>query len=169
MNIAKLALIPAALLAFAPAALAAPPAVGATVYGPQGGEVGKVEQVDGQTVILDTGKHKVPLGVDAFGQGETGPTITVTRAQLDTMMDQQLAEAAAARDAALVPGTAVVSADSQPIGTIESVENDNVVLAMNDQKVALMREHFAVTETGLMALFTSAQLQEAIAKAASGA
>ena len=124
MKIARLALLPAALL-FAPVAASAAPTVGATVYGPQGNQVGTIEQVDAQTVIVNTGKHKVPLGVDAFGEGETGPTITVTREQLDAMMDQQLAEVAAQRDAMLVAGTTVFSADKQPVGTIESITDDN--------------------------------------------
>ena len=100
-----------AKLAIASVALAATPALandqvvsGATVTGPEGNAVGTIVAVENGTAVLDTGKHKVPLAVDMYGQGETGPTITVTQAQLNSMIDAQLAEASAKLDAALVPG-----------------------------------------------------------------
>ena len=166
MRNARLALLPATLLALASAASAADGVtVGAKVYGPQGNEVGTIEQVDPQTVIVNTGKHKVPLGHEAFGESPKGPTITVTRAQLDEIVDKQIAEANAKRDAALVAGSAVVSAQSTPLGTIDSVDGDTVILAREGKKVALKREHFGVGEQGLMAFFTVEQVDQAIAAA----
>lgn len=142
--------------------------MGATVYGPEGNEVGTVASVAGGLVTVDTGKHKVPLATDAFGEGDKGPTITVTKAQLDAMMDEQLAKAAAARDALLVPGTAVETADNQPLGTIESVDGDNVVVTRSEGPVALMRTAFAEANGKLIALYTKAQIEAAVASAAGG-
>lgn len=159
MNIAKLA---AAALALAAApALAAPGdvAVGATVYGPQGNPVGQIVTVEGGQAVVDTGKHKVPLGLEAYGKSDKGPTITVTKAQLDEIVDRQLAEAAAKRDAALVAGAAVVGANGASAGTIKSVDADTVVLESPAGPVALKREHFAINAGGaLMALFTADQI-----------
>lgn len=165
MKLARFAILPAAMLAFSPLAATTPGGVtvGATVFGPQGNEVGTIEQVDAQTVIVNTGKHKVPLGHEAFGESEKGPTITVTRAQLDEIVDKQIAEAQAKRDAALVAGAAVVSAENTPLGTIESVEGDRVILARNDKKVALKREHFGMSDQGLMAFFTAEQIDQTLA------
>lgn len=166
MKLARLACLPAALLAFASAASAADGvAVGVKVYGPQGNEVGTIEQVDAQTVIVNTGKHKVPLGHEAFGESDKGPTITVTKAQLDEIVDKQIAEANAKRDAALMAGTAVVSAQNAPLGTIDSVDGDTVILAREGKKVALKREHFGMSDSGLMAFFTVDQIDQAIAAA----
>ena len=166
MKLAKLTA--AAALAFASTAALANPQVvtGATVTGPEGNTVGTIEQVANGQAVLNTGKHKVPLAVDMYGEGESGPTITVTKAQLDTMMDQQIAEANAKRDAALIAGAAVLSADGQPVGAVKSVEGDaSVVETADGGAVALKREHFAVGQSGLMALFTVAQLEAAIAQA----
>ena len=165
MKLAKLTA--AAALAFASTAALANPQVvtGATVTGPEGNPVGTIESVANGQAVLDTGKHKVPLGVDMYGQGENGPTITVTKAQLDQMMDAQIAEANAKRDVALIPGAAVVSADGQPLGAVKTVEGDDVVLELETGPVALKREHFAVGQNGLMALFTAAQLEAAVAQA----
>lgn len=164
MRLARLATLPAAVLALSPLAAATDGvAVGATVFGPQGNEVGTIEQVDAQTVIVDTGKHKVPLGHEAFGASDKGPTITVTKAQLDEIVDQQIAEAAAKRDAALVAGAAVVSVKNMPLGTVDAVDGDTVILARNDKKVALKREHFGTSDKGLMAYFTVEQIDQTLA------
>ena len=168
MNIAKLALASVALIA-TPALANDTVVAGATVTGPEGNAVGTIVSVENGQAVLDTGKHQVPLGVDMYGVGETGPTITVTKAQLDGMIDAQLAEAAAKRDAALVAGASAMDAEHAPLGTIVSVDGENVVIARGGDeanKVALLREHFAATDHGLMALLTNAQIDAAMASAA---
>ena len=160
MKLAKLAA--AALTLAATPALANDNVVaGATVTGPEGNPVGTIESVSGGVAILDTGKHKVPLGVDMYGSGENGLTITVTKAQLDGMMDEQLAAAAAQRDAALVTGATVVSADAQPAGSVLSIDDalDAIIVQRDAGVITLKREHFAVNGEGaLMALFNLAQI-----------
>lgn len=170
MKFTKLAVAAAlATAAVSGAAFAQEVAAGATVYGPEGQAVGTVETVADGVVTLDTGKHKAPLPADAFGKGDKGPTITVTKAQLDAMIDEQLAAAAAQRDAALVEGAAVATADGQALGVVKSVAGDAVVVERAAGPVELKREHFAVAQTGnLMALFTAAQIDAAVAAAAGG-
>ena len=145
-----------------PAAAFAQVAAGATVYGPDGTAVGTVASVDAGTVMVDTGTYKAPLPENAFGKGDKGPTITVTKAQLDEMMAQQVAAANTARDAELVAGAAVVSPKGAPLGTIKSVDGDAVVLESPSGAVALKREHFALDANGaLIALFTAEQVAAA--------
>src|SRR3546814_17968030 len=124
MNFAKLAILATAIAATPIAASAAGPAAGATVYGPQGNPVGTIESVADGQVVLDTGKHKVPLGVESFGESDAGPTITVTKEQLNALMDQQIAAAIAQRDAALIVGAAVVSADAHVAGTVKEIDGE---------------------------------------------
>lgn len=168
MNFARLTPQLAAAAALAAAAVAGPAfaqdvAVGATVYGPEGNAVGTIETVADGVVTLDTGAHKAPLPANAFGKGDKGPTITVTKAQLDGMIEQQLAAAAAQRDAALVAGAAVASAKGAPLGSVTSVDGDAVVVETADGPVELKREHFAVDPQGaLMALFTIEQIKAAV-------
>ena len=153
----------AAAATFSTAALAQV-AAGAKVYGPQGGEVGTIVSVDNGVATVDTGTYKAPLPENAFGKSDKGPTITVTRAQLDEMMAQQVAAANTARDTALVAGAAVVSPKGAALGTIKSVEGDAVVLESPSGAVQLKREHFAVNAQGaLMALFTAEQVASAAA------
>ncbi len=156
--------------AAAPAAPAVDVTAGATVFGPQGGEVGTVLQVSDGVVIVDTGEHRAPLPANAFAQTENGLSITVTRAQPNTMRDQQVAAAHAQRDAALMAGAMVHTADDAMLGTVTSVEGDTIVVEREAGPIQLLREHFAVNPRGtLIALFTAAQTDAAAAGAAAQA
>ena len=165
MKFTRLAAISTFLAAAAiPAAAFAQVAAGATVYGPDGTAVGTVASVDGGTVMVDTGTYKAPLPESAFGKSDKGPTITVTKAQLDEMMAQQVAAANTARDAKLVAGAAVISPKGAALGTIKSVDGDAMVLDSPSGPVALKREHFALDANGaLIALFTAEQVAAAAA------
>jgi hypothetical protein len=158
MKSVKLALI-ATLLAAAPAVAHAQD-VGATVYGNDGNPIGTVESVANGIVTIDTGKHKAPIPADLIGTGETGPSINATKEQIDGMMDAQVAEANAKRDAALVEGAAVVSADGMPAGKVYTIDAEDTVIVQNDGGiVTLTRESFAVSPEGaLMALYSAQQL-----------
>ncbi|WP_143736751.1 hypothetical protein [Erythrobacter dokdonensis] len=158
MKSVKLALI-ATLLAAAPAVAYAQD-VGATVYGNDGNPIGTVESVANGIVTIDTGKHKAPIPADLIGTGETGPSINATKEQIDGMMDAQVAEANAKRDAALVEGAAVVSADGMPAGKVYTIDAEDTVIVQNDGGiVTLTRESFAVSPEGaLMALYSAQQL-----------
>ena len=160
MKFAKFAILATALAATPIAASAADVQAGATVTGPEGNPVGTIESVANGQAVLDTGKHKVPLGVDAFGEGETGPTITVTKAQINAMMDEQVAAAHARRDAALVEGATVMSADGVAAGTIYTVDDADTAIVQSDAGIlTLTRDAFAVDADGnLMALYTAAQI-----------
>lgn len=164
MNIAKLAVAVLALSA-TPALAQSEVAVGATVYGPEGNPVGQIVTVGGGQAVVDTGKHKVPLNLDAYGKSDKGPTITVSKVQLDTMMDQQLAALTAKRDVALIPGAAVKTADGAALGAIAKVDGDNIVINRGGDetnKVTLLREHFDALDTGLTARLTLAQIDAAV-------
>lgn len=170
MKFVKLALLVSALAATPMVANAQE--VGATVYGNDGNPVGTIESVADGVVTVDTGKHKAPIPANLIGSGETGPSINATKAQVDSMMDQQVAEANAKRDAALVAGAPVLSANGNPAGTLVEVdlEADAFVLESPDGPVALKKEHFAVNPQGqLIALFTREQITAAAASAKSAA
>lgn len=158
MKFAKLAVL-ATAMAVTPIAANAQDA-GATVFGNDDAPIGTVESNDGATVLVDTGKHKAPLPANLLAEREGKWTVNATKAQIDGMMDAQVAQAMAARDAALVEGAAVVSADGLPAGTVYTIDSEDAVIVQNDMGiVTLTRESFAVNPEGaLMALYTGAQL-----------
>lgn len=170
MKFSKMALAAVAAAGLATAAYAQDVTVGATVYGPDGAQVGTVESVANGVVTVDTGTHKAPLPANAFAEGENGPIVSVNKADLDAMIAEQLAAANAQRDAALVEAAAVVTADNQPLGVVKSITGNDIIVTRGEGDVSLLREHFAVNQTGqLMVLFTNAQLDQAAAAATQSA
>ena len=151
------------------AALAATPAlaqdVGDTVMGNDGNPIGTVAQANEQAVLLTVGEYQIALPANLFGTSDAGPTLNVTRDQLVQLHEQQLAEAAAALEAALVEGAAVVTADPQPLGTIDTIDGENIVIAREDESlVTLPKEMFVVDPNGaLMARIMMADLEAALA------
>lgn len=161
----KIAFTAAAALA----ALAANPAmaqdVGDTVTGNDDNPIGTVAQVNEQAVLLTVDDYQIALPANLFGESEAGPTLNVTKAQLVQMHEEQLAAAEAALAEALVEGAAVVTADPQPLGTIDTINDANVVIVREDEsKVTLPREMFAVDANGaLVARIMMTDLEAALA------
>lgn len=163
MKFTKLAAISAfAAASFSTAAMAQDMAVGATVYGPEGNAVGTVETISDTGITFDTGKHQVTLPAASFGKSDKGPTITVNQATINQMMDAEVAKREAARDALLVVGTEVHTADHQVLGNIKTVDGDVIVIEREAGPVTLQREHFSAMESMLMALFTMEQIEAAL-------
>lgn len=166
MKFVKLAVVATAFAALPVAANAQD--VGATVYGNDDAPIGTVESNDGSVVLVDTGTHKAPLPANLLAEREIGWTVNATKAQIDGMMAAQVAEANAKRDAALLTGAAVATANGNPAGTLTEVdlEADAIVLESANGPVALKKEHFALDASGtLIALFTVEQLASAAASA----
>ena len=131
---------------------------GQTVYGPDGGEVGKIDKVENGTAIVNTGTHTLGLTLDKFGKSPKGPSISVTKAQLDELVEKANAESAAKLDAALVVGAAVVDNAGAALGTIDKVDGDNIVLKTDKGPVSMTRKYFAMNNGALTALVTKDQV-----------
>ena len=159
MKFAKLALL-ATTLAAAPYAASAQDA-GTTIYGNDDQPIGTVASNDGTTVVVDTGSYKAPLPANLIGQREIGYSVNATKAQIDGMMAAQVAEAEKKLNAAIVVDAAVVSADSQPAGTIIAIDDsaDQIIVENESGIISLTREAFALGTSGeLTALYTGEQL-----------
>ena len=169
MNLAK-ATTAAAALALSSLAMTATPvlaqtaeiAVGATVTGNDGNPVGTVSEVRDGAVVVDTGTYKIPLPAESYGEGETGPTLNITKEALNQTWSEQLAAAEAALAEKLVVGAPVLTYDSQPLGTVEELAEGGVILDDAGEKINLPRDMFALDPNGsLIVLATMAQIEEA--------
>jgi hypothetical protein len=152
------------------AATAAPSAtlsVGTKVVDPQGQEVGTISSIAGDAIVLDTGAAKATLARSSFGSGPNGPTIGMTKAQLEAAVQQAKAQASTATDSALQPGADVRSKDGQPVGKIASVNGDNVVVDRAGGPVTLKKANFTADPQGPVLSMTAAEFESA-AKAATG-
>ena len=155
---------PAEAQAAAPAAGSVEVTQGASVTGNDGNPIGTVAQVTPQAVVVDTGTHQIPLPRDAFAQGDAGLTLNITKTELDSSYAEQMVALAAQVNEKLVSGATVVTADAQPLGTVDTVEGDNVVLTLEgDEKLTLGKDVFAVDNNGaLMVRATKAQIDQAM-------
>jgi hypothetical protein len=72
----------------APAAQAATAKAGDTVYDSAGVAVGTIESVSGENFVLSTGSSKATLPVASLGSSAAGPSISITKAQLETAIAQ---------------------------------------------------------------------------------
>ncbi len=150
-----------------PEAVASALTVGATVYAPDGSEVGTVEDMPGGNVLLFTGKNRATLPAASFGINEKGLLIGMTKVQLDSAIEAAEAKVAAAKDAALVAGASIASNDGVAIGSIQKVEGDNVVVDLPDGRaVTLKKDHFTLNGSQLQLGMTAAQFQSAVSAVA---
>ncbi len=145
-------------------------AVGAKIYGPQGEEVGTVEQVDGGNVVVNTGTLTATLPQDVFGEGETGPTIGWNKAELEAAISAAEQEASAELDTALVAGAQLYSVDGVAVGSVESVGADGMVVVEHASagSIQLPKDQMAMQNGQLTFLATAADLEAAVSAQTGG-
>jgi hypothetical protein len=77
----------------APAARAATAKAGDTIYDTAGEAVGTVESVEGSNFVISTGTNKATMPMSALASGPSGPTISMTKAQLNAAIEQAAGKA----------------------------------------------------------------------------
>lgn len=172
MNLPKIAaalllattVLPAAAHAEAPAR----PQItqGATVYDPQGGVVGTIEKVSGNTVVVNTGTNSATLDAGVFGSSDKGLSISFTQAQLNQAIEAANQASQDKLAAALVVGAPVRSKDNVPVGAVKTINADgSVVVEREAGPFTLTRQNFATDANGLIIRLTARQIDDAIAQA----
>lgn len=104
--------------------------VGMQVTDPAGGLVGTVTAVDGANLKIKTDKHEILLPQSSFTVAGAKLLFSMTRAQLDSTIEQSLAAA----NAAVVAGATVKGASGAAVGTIESIADGKVTIALQGGK-----------------------------------
>jgi preprotein translocase subunit YajC len=144
-------------------------AVGATIYGPDGGAVGTIEQVEGDNVVINTGNMTATVPASVLGDGDNGPTMGWNKADFEAAISAAEAEAQAALEASLQAGAEVYSVDGVLLGTIDSVNDEGlVVVELAGGPVALGKEQMTLQGDKLTFLATAADVEAAAAAAAQG-
>lgn len=139
---------------------------GTIVYDSEGAAIGPITSNDGTNVVIDISGKQVALPKTSFGQNAKGPVLGITLAQLTAGIEQQAAQAAAALDAALVPGADIKSAKGAAVvGKVKSADADGVVVTTAQGDVRLPRNAFFMAAQGLSTSFTAEQFAAAIAEA----
>jgi hypothetical protein len=143
--------------------------VGAKIFGPDGAEVGTIEKVEGEAVVVNTGNLTAALPASAFGASDKGPTIGWSRADLEAAINAANGEAKAKLDATLVVGADVYSSDAVLLGKVKELAADgSVVVELASGPAALPKAQMALDGDKLTFRATAADVQAAAA-AATGA
>ena len=152
----------------APAATAPAPievAAGTQILGSDGAAIGTVARIEGDVALVTVGERTIPIPANAIAATEAGPAINITRAALATQFDQQMAQMEAELDAALVAGAAVQTADGQPLGTVQSLQADEIVVAGDVGELTLSKPMLALGPQGsLVVRATMDQIRQALAQ-----
>ena len=152
-------------VAFASAALAlAAPAhaqadgftVGAQVLDPSGNSVGTITAVNGDVVTVKTDKVDATLGKGSFAQQDGKLYIGNTQAELNALVEQTNAAAAAS----LAHGAPVKDSAGPAVGTIDSIDAEFVTLKLASGKsVRIPRSGIAGSANGAVVGLTAADLE----------
>ncbi len=137
--------------------------VGATVYDGMNIAVGTIASVTGDIAVIDTGTNKVGYPVASIGIGAKGPTIALTKAQLDASAAEQQAKAAIDLTAKLVAGTSVRSRNgTTSVGTIKAVDSEFVTLTTAKGDIKFPKAGFSLDAQGVIIGFTADEFNTAI-------
>ena len=62
---------------------------GVSVYDESGSLVGKIDSVDSDGAIVNTGKARAEIPISSFGKNDKGLVVTITKAELDAQAEKE--------------------------------------------------------------------------------
>jgi hypothetical protein len=156
-NLLALSAAAAALPLAAPALAQSGLHVGATVTDAQGGTVGTITAIDGQTVTLHTDRHDVRLAATAFAVNGNTILFGMTQAQVDAAVEQ--AQAASAQ--AIRVGAVLHDNMGAVVGPITVLDAETATVQIGTNVVRVPRAGIQVNNGNLVVNTTLAQLRTA--------
>lgn len=131
--------------------------VGMQVTDAAGGPVGTVAAVQGENLLIKTDKHEALLPRTSFSVNGNKLLFGMTQAQLDSEIEKNLSAA----NAAIVAGASVKGTGGTAVGTIESVADGKVTIALQDgKKIAVPEQGLRGNSDGTVTIgYSAAQLE----------
>jgi hypothetical protein len=122
-----------------------------------GGTVGTVTAIKGDNLLLKTDKHEAMLPKSSFTVAKGKLLFGMTQSQLDAEIEKGMAAA----NAAIAAGAAVKGVAGTQLGTIESVADGQVTIALQDgKKIAVAQEGLRGNPDGTVTIgYSAAQLE----------
>ena len=131
--------------------------VGMQVTDASGAPVGTVAAIQGANLLIRTDKHEALLPRTSFSVNGNKLLFGMTQAQLDSEIEKNLSAA----NAAIVAGASVKGTGGSAVGTIESVADGKVTIALQDgKKIAVPEQGLRGNPDGTVTIgYTAAQLE----------
>jgi hypothetical protein len=153
---------------------------GAPLRDVDGKPIGKIDSVDADGVVVDTGQYKVKVPLISFGVDKAGLVLGTTAAKFNDIVAKAHAQAAAstppakpeprpATAADISAGAQLRDVNGQALGKITAVAADGATLDTGQTKIKLPLDAFGVDSSGLVLGITAQKLNEIIAQADSQA
>jgi len=141
-----------------------------------GKPVGKVDSVDANGVVVDTGQYKARVPLVSIGVDKSGLVLGTTAAKFNDIVAKAHAQAVAsappakpeprpATAADISAGAQLRDVNGQPVGKITAVAADGATLDTGQTKIKLPLDAFGVDSSGLVIGITAQKLNEIIAQA----
>ena len=100
--------------------------VGMQVVDTAGAPVGTIAAIKGDNLLVKTAKHEILLPKSSFTAANGKLLFSMSQAQLDSQFEASMA----ASNAAVVAGASVKGVGGATVGTIETVADDKVTIAL---------------------------------------
>jgi hypothetical protein len=115
-------------------------------------------------LLLPAGLAHAQYGAPQAGSPSPTPDATSQAAPAAPTTPAAPVEATPASDADLAKGKVVNDPAGQPVGTIDSISDAGVVLAVGEQRIQVPKKVIGKTDSGLVIAVTRAQLEAASKK-----
>jgi hypothetical protein len=160
---------PAATPAAAPAAKANPAlVVGATIKDTKGNAVGTIDAVEANGIIVNTGTHQIAIPATSFGNDKGTPLLAATKAELNAAAQAAAEEERKAVLATLQHGAPVVDAVGSPLGTVDIIEGEMVLLKTEAGEAQVPVKSLRMRGDSLAIAMTAEAFTNAVEAARSG-
>jgi preprotein translocase subunit YajC len=140
--------------------------VGTTIYDRNENVVGKIQSVKGDAAVIDTGSAKITLGLSSFMSWPKGPSISMTRSELEAAAAKVQQSGDEEVRLQLTPGANVYDSSGAIAATVDSVQGNDVIINVGKHKAKLPVSAFSKSEKGARIDSTAAELEAAIEKQA---
>lgn len=137
--------------------------VGTNVVDDAGNPVGDIISIQGSDVIVRTNRHEARIPRSSLWVNRGRVVLSMTRAQLNAAVDRLTPPP----PVQIAPGIVVLGSEGAVAGTIEAVEQDNIILRLTSgQSVSIPRAAVGATAEGGVMSITAEELQHRAEQAA---
>lgn len=141
---------------------------GASVRDVSGTSIATIEKLEADGAVVRAGDRLAKLPLHAFGKDDQGLLLGITadefkaaiaEASIPVPQELRIVDAAPAD---MTPGAAIRDSEGVPIGTVDSLAEDGVVVLTGGKKVKLAVSSFAKDDQGLLIGITASEFNAII-------
>jgi hypothetical protein len=142
--------------------------VGATIKDTAGNAVGTIDAVEANGIIVNTGSNQIAIPASSFGNANGAPLLAATKAELDAAAEAMAEEERKTVLASLQHGAPVVDAKGNPLGTVDIIEGETVLLKTEVGEAQVPVNSFRMRAGSLAIAMTTEAFTSAVEAARNG-